>query len=181
MSRLLFDFFVVLWLVILTFFTFKKKPSTTVTAPAQSDRQPPPELNAEQALELYKSYFETFRWQVDSYWQRTTYFAAFETAAIAGCWYLLEKKPNVAAPFNVEAAFAALGFLLTVDWLWNNNKTHGYVLYWWRALETLETRLGVDFVTTQRGSRYVQYRHLVQGVPVIFSFVWLILFWLGIR
>ena len=42
------------------------------------------------SMEVYKTIFETWRSQVDSYWQRNTYFAAFETAALAGCWYLVE-------------------------------------------------------------------------------------------
>ncbi len=45
-------------------------------------------------LEVYRTTFETWRFEVDSYWQRNSYFAAFETAAITGCWYLLEKDKD---------------------------------------------------------------------------------------
>jgi len=44
------------------------------------------------SIEVYKVVFETWRSQVESYWQRSNYFAAFETAALTGCWYLVEHK-----------------------------------------------------------------------------------------
>lgn len=39
--------------------------------------------NTQASMEVYKTVFETWRAQVDSYWQRSNYFAAFETAALA--------------------------------------------------------------------------------------------------
>jgi hypothetical protein len=123
-------------------------------------------------LDIYKVIFQTWRWQVDSYWQRSSYFAAFETAAIAGCWHLVEQKRWQGLLVSV------LAILLTVVWFLNNLKTHGYVDYWWRALTKIEAKLGtqnVSFVTNQGGSRYVQYHHLMQAVPVIFLSAWLVL------
>jgi hypothetical protein len=120
-------------------------------------------------IEIYKTIFDTWRWQVDSYWQRSSYFAAFETAAIAGCWYLVEKKNSLGV------LLALLGILLTAVWFLNNRKTHGYVEYWWKALGQLEANLGAEdatFVTRQSGSHYLPYRALVQAVPVIFLAAW---------
>ncbi len=37
-------------------------------------------------MEVYKTISDTWRSQVDSSWQRSTYFAAFEIAALGGCW-----------------------------------------------------------------------------------------------
>ena len=44
----------------------------------------------EMRQEAYRTIFETWRYEVDSYWQRNNYFAAFETAALAGCWYVVD-------------------------------------------------------------------------------------------
>ena len=52
----------------------------------------PNERDGEQLFTVYQQLFETWRSQVDSYWQRSNYFAAFETAAIAGCWHILTAK-----------------------------------------------------------------------------------------
>jgi hypothetical protein len=60
-------------------------------------------------LEVYRNVYETWRFEVDSYWQRNIYFAAFETAAIGGCWYLLEHQRLV-----MGLVFAALGTGLTL-------------------------------------------------------------------
>jgi hypothetical protein len=126
--------------------------------------------------EVYGLLFETWRFQVDSYWQRSSYFAAFETAAIAGCWELLKHKDLWAA-----CTLSVLGFLLTMIWLYNNYKTHKYVSHWWNSLCETEAKLGLrdndmDFVSQQKGGGLMPYRHVVQAVPLIFSLAWLILF-----
>ena len=132
--------------------------------------------------EIYHSILETWRSQVDSYWQRSSYFAAFETAALAGCWHLLEKPEPVE---GVTVAF--LGVLLTGVWFLSNTATHTYVLYWWNSLKKIEKTLsldqtGLDFVTRHPGSgNAIPYRWLVQMVPVIFAIAWIFLFATGVN
>lgn len=46
--------------------------------------------DARASEDVYKTISDTWRYEVDSYWQRNNYFAAFETAALAGCWYVVE-------------------------------------------------------------------------------------------
>ena len=77
---------------------------------------------ATQPSDLYKVLFDTWRSQVDSYWQRSNYFAAFETVAVAACWHLLDTKH-----FWTEVGLSILGILLTITWYLNNRKTHSYV------------------------------------------------------
>jgi hypothetical protein len=60
-------------------------------------------------LEVYRNAYDTWRFEVDSYWQRNVYFAAFETAAIGGCWYLLEHQK-----LSIGLVFAVLGTGLTL-------------------------------------------------------------------
>lgn len=134
--------------------------------------------NSEHIIDIYKSLFETFRWQVDSYWQRSSYFAAFETAAIAGCWYLLDKDNKwLWAGFSVSI----LGTALTIVWFLNNHKTHAYVEYWWNALPLIEGPLGVNLARGQRGGGCIRYSYLVQAVPVMFFLAWSALLVWGLR
>src|ERR1017187_4444212 len=88
-----------------------------------------------------KTLFETWRSQVDSYWQRSNYFAAFETAAIAASWYLVSKSDEL----NVGAGLvlSMLGIWLTVAWHQSNEKTHTYVRHWWDSIIRIEGRLGL--------------------------------------
>ena len=45
--------------------------------------------NEDTVIQLYWAILETWSAQVDSYWTRTNYFAAFEIAAAAGTWVVL--------------------------------------------------------------------------------------------
>lgn len=142
--------------------------------------------NESTMVELYKTIFETWRFQVNSYWQRSGYFAAFETAAIAGGWYLIavERPPQ----YGASALLSGLGILLTLLWLANNHKTHKYVDYWWKALEKIEPRLdlpslGTDLTYyalvsrhTGSGLRWLPYRCLVQTISALFGVAWVCLF-----
>jgi len=130
----------------------------------------------EKLFQVYTQIFETWRSQVDSYWQRSNYFAAFETAAIAGCWHILSRQHD---EIWAGGVVSILGIALTIVWLYNNHKTHGYVLYWWESLRVIESKLdvaGTDFVTQQKGGGLPPYRYLIQIVPIIFLMAWSILF-----
>lgn len=132
----------------------------------------------EKLFKVYEQLFETWRSQVDSYWQRSNYFAAFETAAIAGCWHILTVEHRV--PW-AGCTMSGLGIVLTIVWFCNNQKTHKYVLHWWNALEKIEDKVGLrpyeaDFVTRQKGGGFPRYSYLLQAVPVIFLVAWAALF-----
>jgi hypothetical protein len=132
----------------------------------------------ETLLRVYEQLFATWRSQVDSYWQRSNYFAAFETAAIAGCWYVLSGKDG--KPW-AGCTLSLLGIGLTIVWFCNNYKTHRYISYWWEKLAKAEekaglTRRSVDFVTQQKGGGFPRYHYLPQAVSAIFLIAWLVLF-----
>jgi hypothetical protein len=142
-------------------------------------------------LQLYDTIFETWRFQVDSYWQRTSYFAAFETASLVGEWTLLNSYP---AHIYTARFTTVLGILLTVLWFLNNLKTHGYVDYWWTALGGIEKDLNVqpdpvarkmNFVSEYKERRKavkvnapIKYSYQVQSVPILFLLAWIWLFFL---
>jgi hypothetical protein len=122
----------------------------------------------------YKLLFDIWRSQVDSYWQRSSYFAAFETVALAACWHLLDTKH-----LWTELGFGILGISLTIVWYVNNWKTHAYVRHWWEAIISLEKQLGLGanaFATQiERQHKSVKYRNLMQAVPVLFVAAWIAL------
>lgn len=128
--------------------------------------------------EQYKLLFEVWRSQVDSYWQRSSYFAAFETVALAACWNLLDSRH-----LWTEIGLAILGVALTIVWYMNNLKTHSYVRHWWTAIMNLEEQLGLGanaFATQiEKQHKSFKYRRLVQTVPVLFGAAWLALLTAG--
>jgi hypothetical protein len=130
--------------------------------------------------EVYRTIFETWRYEVDSYWQRNNYFAAFETAAIAGCWYVVEH----AHPWS-GLAFSFLGFASTIVWLITSIAVHRYVDYWWRSIQKIEEELslegdGLDFATKHPGS-HLHPSVLVHFIPALFAAGWLVILALSIH
>lgn len=125
--------------------------------------------------EVYKTIFETWRYEVDSYWQRNNYFAAFETAALAGGWYVIEH----AHPWP-GLLFSIIGLASTIIWLITSFAVLKYVRYWWKAIKIIEGELflandGLDFATKNPGSG-LHPSKLVLLIPVLFGLAWLVIF-----
>jgi|SRR5580658_3442728 hypothetical protein len=131
------------------------------------------------APEVYKAIFETWRYEVDSYWQRNNYFAAFETAALAGCWYVVEHSylwPGL--------AFSLLGLMSTVVWFVTSIAVHRYVAYWWKSIQEIEVKLslksdGLNFAAKHPGSG-LHPSFLVHLIPVLFAAGWIVILVLSI-
>lgn len=137
--------------------------------------------------ELYKTIFETWRFQIDSYWTRSSYFAVFETAALAGVWQIYAPK---GANLKTGMIFSLLGIGLTIVWYLNNRRTHRYVQYWWRALIDIEKNydVRVNFVSEYEdrerldkipGKKF-SYHTLIQSIPGLFLVAWIWLLFFGI-
>lgn len=142
-------------------------------------------MDTKELLDVYKTLFETWRFEVNSHWQRSSYFAAFETVAVAAGWKLLIDQ-NYAWAGIILSIF---GTGLTEIWRRNNNKTHLYAVYWLGRVADLETTLSkrsaesIDFASTilNRPRPYrVRHRHLVQAVPMIFFGAWIGLLLFGL-
>ncbi|MGB7592698.1 MAG: hypothetical protein WCD04_02770 [Terriglobia bacterium] len=143
-------------------------------------------MSDDPAFEIYKLLFENWRFQVQSNWGRSNYFAVFETAALGGAWFVLcsNKVCGVCVSW--------LGAALTLVWTLSNHKSGHYIEYWWRALRRIERDLpggGVnwvsryddnctDFRITKLWGR-LRYSTLMQAVPTIFMFAWLGLIFKG--
>jgi hypothetical protein len=134
-------------------------------------------MDRKELLDMYKSLFDTWRFEVNSHWQRSSYFAAFETVAVAACWKLINDS---SVPRLEGAVLSVLGFLLTIVWFLNNRKTHFYARYWLERVGIVEQKLGfkdeaVDFATqilNRPRTDLIKHPHLVQAVPLIFFILW---------
>ena len=87
----------------------------------------------EKFAERFESAMSAWRFQVDSYWTRNSYFAVFETAAAAGIWKLIDDKH-----WWTSLAFSAGLLVLTRIWLFSNKRLHEYIIYWWKRAEAAE-------------------------------------------
>jgi hypothetical protein len=149
-------------------------------------------MKTKQLVQVYKTLFETWRFQVNSHWQRSSYFAAFETVALAACWKLFTDKPDTHPA--VGFVLVLLGCTLTGVWYLTNNRTHEYALYWLKAVGEIETMLmkgrgeqGIDFAkkilddkrSTIKQSK-IGHRYLERSVPLLFLVAWIALFLFGI-
>lgn len=140
-------------------------------------------------VQLYWAVLETWGTQVDSYWTRTNYFAAFEIAAMAGTCVLLGQKD-----LTLGHLCLPLALLLTLGWIFSNLKSHAYVEYWWNVLKEIEARdewlRKPDYVSNYESRRrkpaaLLRFRYSVFTnwlVPVFFLAAWLLLlcfYWNG--
>jgi hypothetical protein len=125
-------------------------------------------------IEVYKNVFENWRSEVNSYWERTKYFAALETAALAGCGYLLGQNDQ-----HFSKPFCVLGMLLTLVWFWSNFGVHRYIAYWFESAKAAEKAMslsnsGLDFATKHLGNRW-RPSLAIQVVPLLFTAAWAVM------
>jgi len=137
-----------------------------------------------QSFDTYKLLFDNWRFQVQNNWQRSSYFAVFETAALAGAWSVIDQH------YWPGLFFAFLGAALTLVWTFSNHRSGLYASYWWKSLCKLEQeakgigaglnlvceydpnrkKFGITKVMAIPGLRYTL---SMQFVPTLFMFAWL--------
>lgn len=133
-------------------------------------------------FEIYKQLLENWRWQINSNWHRTDYFAAFQTALL-----LAAGKVILDQHLYTGLALAAFGVLLNVGWILNDMKTGAYTNYWRAAIDAVEGEISLpsrwQFVSRSEyegkarewGARitYPKYSHLMWGVRLLFTVAWI--------
>lgn len=134
-------------------------------------------------IETRKIAYETWRFQVDSYWTRNSYFAVFEIAAVAGVWKVADRHPWMGAVFCI------LCMALTLIWLFSNHRVHEYIELWWKKAalldpESFELANGFSEFREEereRKSRWLErvfpvpYAIAIQGIPSLFLLGWVAL------
>ena len=150
-------------------------------------------MGEDTSVQLYWAILETWSGQVDSYWQRTSYFAAFETVAIAGTWEVVNEGYR-----KTGLCLFGFGVILTALWIFNNVKTHQYVVYWWEVLKEIEAyndwHRRPDYVSrydqrrerlklskTRAKEKWWQKYSNINNVlaPIFFAVVWFVLALIG--
>jgi len=122
-------------------------------------------------LEMDRNW-SNWRFQVDSLWNRSNFFAVVETVALAGAWQVLDQNKHR----KTALFFAFLGLLSTIIWLLNDLISYTYILYWWRSTDQsqeYEKRakdLGIGKWWPKVG---LKYSHLMHVIPIIFCVAWL--------
>jgi hypothetical protein len=141
------------------------------------------ELAKTEFSERFGAALETWRFEVNSYWTRTSYFALFQGGALAGLWTVLDKKF-----LATSAALSLLGVLLTFVWFFNNNRMHEYVEYWWNRAGEIEVEFQIPaerqlvfgYERRRRYQHRIRYSNLIQAVPCLFLCAWFWIFCLSI-
>src|ERR1039457_686381 len=91
-----------------------------------------------QALDTRNTALEVWRFQVDSYWTRNSYFVAFHTAIMAAVWEITKNAQLPSSRRLAAQCFCYAGMCLSALWFVNNVRVHQYILYWWRKAAAIE-------------------------------------------
>ena len=141
------------------------------------------ELRQREFAERFGAAIETWRFEVNSYWTRNSYFAVFQGGAFVALWTLLQKQYSVTA-----VGMSLFGVLLTLVWFVNNGRMHEYVEYWWNRAGEIEDefevkaerRLILGYEDRRKHKHCLRYSTLVQLAPCLFLCGWLWVFCLSV-
>lgn len=120
--------------------------------------------------------FEAWKFQIDAFWTRTSYFALFELAFATGLWRIFESG------HWITSAGMALGAIsVTCIWMINNSRLHEYILYYGDRVKHYEAALYIENEDTVfvrfESSRHKcfpgSYHMYIQVVPLVFIVGWL--------
>ena len=127
---------------------------------------------------LHRLAFDAWKFQVEQYWTRSSYYVVFQLAFAAGIWKIFE------AHHRVTSAFLSLGAIVfTALWVLNNERLNEYINYYWRRLkeidaavvtdEKLQVFAGIHRTKGLEKRRYVgNYRQYARALPPIFFAGW---------
>jgi hypothetical protein len=139
----------------------------------------------EKFAERFASAMSAWKFQVNSYWTRNSYFAVFETAAAAGVWKLIEDKH-----WWTSLAFSVGLVVLTCIWFFNNMRIHEYIRYWWKSAGEAEKAYAIfgdnpreatskwillvhDYESRRPNQNAsIPYHLSIQAIPVLFLLCW---------
>jgi hypothetical protein len=137
---------------------------------------------SDKQFEIYRLMVETWKWQINSNWHRTDYFAAFQTALL-----LATGKVLLDRHFCAGLTASAFGLALNIGWILNDRKTGAYTAYWRKAAESLEAELPLPLKFVSESVyeekaldwqvRVVRpkYSHLMWYVRLLFTGAWVAL------
>lgn len=121
--------------------------------------------------------FDAWKFQVETYWTRSSYFVVFELACAAGIWKIFDAKHWWTSGLMSLGALA-----LTLVWILNNARLSEYINYYWRQLKHLERTFHLEdedcvfsmLEMKRQRKRYPgNYRQYVGIIPWVFAPGWL--------
>ncbi|MFC6647319.1 hypothetical protein ACFQBQ_17430 [Granulicella cerasi] len=86
----------------------------------------------------YQVAVDTWKFQVEQYWTRSSYYVVFELALAAGIWKVFDEKHWFTSGFLSVGAI-----LFTVLWVLNNERLNEYISYYWKRLKDVENDLKI--------------------------------------
>ena len=125
---------------------------------------------------LLRVAFDALKFQVESYWTRSSYFVVFEVACAAGVWRVFEDRHWI-----TSCAMSISALALTRIWVLNNARLGEYIHYYWERLKCLETVVGLDdqdaVFSTLEARRPKKkfsgdYRQYISAIPWVFCAGW---------
>jgi hypothetical protein len=126
--------------------------------------------------------FEAWKFQIDAFWTRTSYFALFELAFAAGLWKVFDSGHLI-----TSAGLALGAILVTCIWIINNSRLHEYILYYNERVRHFEgadqiykidkeDTIFVRFKSHRKKCPPGSYHIYIQVVPLIFLVGWFYMF-----
>jgi hypothetical protein len=125
---------------------------------------------------LIRIAFDAWKFQVESYWTRSSYFVVFELACAAGVWRVFEDKH-----WFTSSAMSIAALALTRIWVLNNVRLGEYIHYYWERLKCLEAVVGLSeedavFSTLEARRPKKQFsgddRQYINTIPNVFYAGW---------
>ena len=129
----------------------------------------------ERRMQMLWIAFETWKFQIDAFWTRTSYFALFELAFGAGLWKVFDSCHRF-----TSAGMALGAILVTCIWMINNARLHEYILYYSDRVKHFEDADGIRtqdtifsrFESNRKKCPPGSYHIYIQIVPLIFLVGW---------
>ena len=153
------------------------KPSERYNSSESVSKQEiPVNMNDHGRIEkLQQMAFEVWKFQIEAFWTRTSYFALFELAFAAGVWKTFDSHHWI-----TSAGISVGALSLTIVWIANNSRLHEYIVYYGERLKHYEAVLEItreDTIFTRfddnRCKRFPGRYHLyIQAVPIFFTAAW---------
>jgi hypothetical protein len=116
--------------------------------------------------ELQRLTFDAWKFEIEAYWTRSSYFVVFELASATGIWKLFELHHLFTSLYLSLGATA-----LTLIWAVSNMRQNDHIHYYWNQLEKTEP---FDEFNDQRCKGYPgKYKYYLHAIPIIFFLGWL--------
>ncbi len=140
----------------------------------------------EQSLQQdFKTALDIWQFQINSYWSRNSFFAAFHSAIMAAVWQVSKNAASMAPLRKLTAeGICYAGTFLAFVWLVNSIRVHQYITYWWTRAASIEKLMSreeraclIQGYDNRRPPKVIpgEYHIWMNMIPVLFIGLWLVI------